>query len=73
MPGRAHAADAGEAVAAMGEQRVDQRPVGIAGRRMDDEPRRLVDHDDVLVLVDDVERHRLRLGLVGDGRRQRTA
>ncbi len=40
----------------MADERVDQRALGVAGRRMDDEPRRLVDDDQMLVLVDDVER-----------------
>ena len=53
--------------AAMGDQRVDQRAVGIARRRMHDEPRRLVDDDEVLVLVDDVERNILALRLGGRG------
>ena len=57
------AADAGQRRAAMGDQRVDQRAVGIARRRMDDEPGRLVDDDEVLVLVDDVERDILALRL----------
>ena len=44
----------------MGDERVDEGAIGIAGRGMDDEPGRLVDDDDVLVLEADVERHRLR-------------
>ena len=61
MPGRALAADPPQAVAAVRDQRVDQRVVRIARRRMHHEPRRLVDDDHVLVLVNDVERHRLGL------------
>ena len=53
MPGRRHAADAGQAVAAMGDQRVDQRAGRVAGGRMHHEARRLVDDDDLVVLVDD--------------------
>ena len=70
MPGPRHAADAGEARAAMGDQRVDERAVGIAGAGMHDEPGRLVDDDDGVVLVDDVERNCLRLrGLALTGAR----
>ena len=61
MPGRADAADARKARAAMVEQRVDQRAVGMAGGGMDDEAGRLVDDDQMLVLVDDVERDVLAL------------
>ena len=49
-------ADPRQARAAMADQRVDQRAVGVARRRMDDEARRLVDDDEMVVLVDDVER-----------------
>ena len=53
-------ADAGERIAAMMDQRVDERPVRMAGRRMDDESFRLVDDDDVVVLVDHVQWNVLR-------------
>ena len=64
-----HPADAGEAVAAMGDQRIHQRSRGVSGGRMHHEPCRLVDDDDVLVLIDDVERDVFsrRLGLLGLG------
>ncbi len=65
------AADAGQAVAAMGDQRVDQRALGVAGGRMHHQARRLVDHDQRVVLVDDIERDRLARGLGRLGRRQR--
>ena len=45
----------GRAVA-VGQQRVDQRAAGMARRRMDDQPGRLVDDQQVVVLVDDAER-----------------
>lgn len=48
-------ADARKLAAAMVEQGIDQSSVGIACSGMDDEPGGLVDHDQVLVLVDDVE------------------
>ena len=38
-------------------------PVGVAGRGMDDQPGRLVDHDEVLVLEHDAERDGLGRGL----------
>ena len=65
------AADAGQAVAAMGEQRVDQRAALVTCRGMDHEPGRLVDDDEVAVLVDDAERDRLRCRLGRDRRRAR--
>ena len=64
-----HAADARQAVAAMGDERVDERAARMPRRRMHDEPGRLVDHDEVVVLVDDRERDRLRLRLGRRGRR----
>ena len=54
------AADAAQVVDVV-EQGVDQRAVGVARGRVDDHARRLVDDDDVGVLVDDVERQGLRL------------
>ena len=57
------AADAGKAGAAMVDQRVDQRAGPVAGAGMDDEAGRLVDDDQVVVLVEDVERDRLALRL----------
>ena len=54
----------------MGDQRVDQRAGPVAGGGMDHQPARLVDDDDRIVLVDDIERDRLRLRLGVLGRRQ---
>jgi hypothetical protein len=45
----------------VGEQRVDQRAVGVARGRVDHHSRRLVDRDQVTVLVEHVERQLLRL------------
>ena len=56
-----HSADPAEPPGAMVEQGVDQRAVEIAGGRMDDHPRRLVDDEQMIVLEDDVERDVLRL------------
>ena len=64
------AADPGEARAAMRQQRVDQRPLGIAGRRMHDHSGRLVDDDQMRILEADIERDRLRFRLGGFGFRQ---
>ena len=60
-------ADARQARAAMGEQRIDESPVHIAGPRMHDETGRLVDHDEGIVLIDNIERDRLRHGSRGRG------
>ena len=43
------------------EQAVDQRAAGVTCRWMDDHARRLVDHQQMLVLPGDPERSRLRL------------
>ena len=51
-----HPADARQRRAAMADQRIDQRAVGMARRGMDDEAGGLVDDDEVLVLEHDVER-----------------
>ena len=61
-----HAADAGERVAAMRDQRVDQCAGRMPGRRMHHEAARLVDDDEIVVLVDDIERDifALRLRIV---------
>ena len=61
------AADAGQAGAAMRDQRIDQSAGGMTRGRMNDKPLRLVDHDDRVVLVDDVERDRLALRGGGSG------
>ena len=49
--------DAGKLCAAMRDQRIDQRAVRIARRRMHDKARGLLDDDEVLVLMDDGERN----------------
>ena len=49
-------ADAGEAGSAMRDQGVDQRAGLMAGGGMHHQSPRLVDNDDVVVLIDDVER-----------------
>ena len=51
------------------EQRVDDRAVLVPGRRMGHEAGRLVDDEDVRVLVDDLERDGLRLDDVVADRR----
>ena len=53
----------------MREERVDERLVGIARRRMHGEARRLHDDDEMRVLVQDLERDRLRARLGRPGRR----
>ena len=54
----------------MRQQRVDERPLGIAGRRMHDHSGRLVDDDQMRILEADIERDRLRFRLGGFGFRQ---
>ena len=51
----------------MGDQRVDQRTGLVAGGRMHHQAPRLVDDDDVVILIDDVERDILTRRLGGDG------
>ena len=51
----------------MGDQRVDQRAGLVAGGGMHHQALGLVDDDDVVVLVDDIERDILARGLGGDG------
>src|SRR3546814_8132227 len=58
-------ADPAQLPRAMVEQRVDQRAVEITRGGMDDQPRGLVDHDQMLVLEHHVERDRLRLVMRG--------
>ena len=69
MPGRFTPPMPGQALAAMGDERVDQRARIVPRRRMHHEPGRLVDDDEVVVLVDDGERDRLALRLRRRGRR----
>ncbi len=47
-------ADTRQAIAAMGNQRVDQRAARVTGGRVDDEIFRLVDHYDRVVLVNNI-------------------
>ena len=54
-------ADAGQRIAAVMQQGVDQRAVGMARRRMHHQPHRLVHHDHVLILIHHVQRNILRL------------
>ena len=70
MPGALDPADAGQAVAAVKQQGVDQRAAGAAGGRVDHHADRLVDDDQLVVLVEDVERDVLGLGIWVLGRRR---
>ena len=65
--GAGDAADAAQLARAMVEQGVDQRVFFVAGCRMHHQPRRLVQHQQRFVLIQDVQRHRFRLGLGGPG------
>jgi hypothetical protein len=62
------AADAAQIVDVV-EQRVDERPAGVAGGGMDDHARRLVHDDDVVVLIDDGERQGFGAGSASTGSR----
>ena len=53
-------ADAGQGVAAVGQQRVDERAVRVTGGRVDDKPLGLVHDDHVRVLIADLQRNVLR-------------
>ena len=57
--GSQFAADAAEILAVM-QQRVDQRAIGVARGGMDDKAGGFVDHDEMLVLEQDIERDVLR-------------
>ena len=50
------AANAGQPIAAMRDQRVHKRAVGLAGARMDDHAGGLVDDDQVGILIQNVQR-----------------
>ena len=45
----------------MKQKSIDQRPVGIAGRRMDDHATCFIDDDDMGILVNNIEGNILRL------------
>jgi hypothetical protein len=55
-----HAADAGQAVAAMGNQGVDKGAGGVAGTGVHHQPGRFVDDDQAVVLEHDIEWYLLR-------------
>ena len=63
MPARGTAASCG----AWWRSAFCKRPAPVAGARMHDEPGRLVDDEQRVVLVDDRERDRLRRGCGGVG------
>ena len=51
--GALHAPNAGEAFATMGDQGVDQRAGFIARAGMDHKPGGLINHDEVIIFIDD--------------------
>lgn len=63
--GAGDAADAGKGVAAMGEEGVYQRHVGVAGGGVDGEAGGFVDDEEVVVFVDDIEGDSLRFDVGG--------
>ena len=68
--GPPHSADAGETRPAMGDERIDQGSGFMSGGRMHHKTSGFVDHDEVLVLIDDRQRDGLGLGLGRSGGRQ---
>ncbi len=60
-----HPADAREAVPTVRDQCIDQCAGAVSGGRMHHQPLRLVDHDQRIVLVEDVQRDVLALWLRG--------
>ena len=64
------AANAGKTASAMGDERINERPGSMSGRRMHDEPRRLIYHDQIIVFIDDGERNVLAPNVRFFGRRQ---
>ena len=48
---------------AMAEQRIDQGVLAMASARMNDKPGWFIDHDEIIVLEENLERNRLRLTL----------
>ena len=60
-------ADAAQPARAVVKQGVDERVFFVTSRRMHYQPRRLVQHQQRLVLIQDVEQHRFRLGFGGPG------
>ena len=70
MPGRSTPPTPDRLAAAMGQERVDQRAVDAwPARRVDDQPGGLDQHDQVLVLEQDLQRVRLGAGRAGARRR----
>ena len=65
------AVDAGQTISAVVQERVDQSPVRVARRRVDDHAFRLVDDQQVIVLIDHTQRNILRL--CPDGKRCRNS
>ncbi len=65
MPGRRSPPTPESTVAAVGEQGVDERAVLVAGRGVHDHAARLVDDDEVVVLIHHVQRQVLRYQLEG--------
>jgi len=66
-PRPADPANARKAVATMCDERVDQSTGGMSRRRVHHESRRLVDHDQIIVLVRDGKRQRFGLRRRGNG------
>jgi hypothetical protein len=64
-----NAPDAGE-MGTIGQERIDESSRGIAGARMHHHARSLVEHQEMRVLIDDIEGNRLRRHTRGFGRRQ---
>ena len=67
------APDSKQGIAAMGEERIDEGPVGTARGRVDHQARRFVDDDEMFIFINNVERDILCLNPAIDGGRDRHA
>ena len=54
--GSNHAVNRGQALSAVVHHRVDKRPGIVADRRMDDHAFRFIDHQHIVILIDDLQR-----------------
>ena len=65
--GTANSTDPGQAIAAMGQQSIDEGAVVMTGGRMDNQTSRFVKHENVRILVANIEGDCLRFEGCGGG------